>query len=108
MESMSDAAIKEVIDKQCAKLAPAIQNMHGIESCGFLTPYDIHDFLVDQDMWRQSEFVGACSGSILDNKKIEDFLHLIESGKADNCKMKKTGALFFFHGHVTLGEGKFV
>lgn len=111
--SVSDAAIVNVIDKECPPLLREIRRKLELDGDALIIPSDVHDHLVDRKILSQSKFSGACGGNILDDKHIGEFLRLLEGGETGDHKMKKTGAAFFFHEHVVsivkvpLGQGKF-
>ena len=111
--NVSDAAIVNVIDKECPPLLREIRKKLELDGDALIIPSDVHDHLVDKKILSQSKFSGACGGNILDDKHIGEFLRLLESGEKGDHMMKRTGAAFFFHEHVVsivkcpLGGGKF-
>jgi len=90
---LPDQEIVEVIDEQCGPLLREIRGKLGLENYSLIIPSDVHDHLVDKNLLKQEEFIGATGGNIISVEHMGEFFKLIQ-------EKPKAGAVLFFREHV--------
>jgi len=96
---ISDAAIESVIDDDAPQVLRTLRLKLGLDSDAFIIPSDANDFLVEQSILTEAQFVGVCGGNVLNDGHIKAFLKMIKEG-TNAEENRKTAATFFFHEHV--------
>jgi hypothetical protein len=100
-----DMTVEEIIDDMAPKILARVRRKLGLAGTALIIPSDVHDFLVDEKILKQSDFAGVCGGNIMDSEHITDFLNLLENGSEEKGEekkgeTKKVSAALFFHEHV--------
>lgn len=93
---ISDDVIERVIDDEAPPILRQVRQKLGLRSEALIVPSDVHDYLVDEKLLKQDQFVGVCGGNILDTEHLSSFYDLLE-GKESVSKMAAT---LFFREHV--------
>ena len=113
-KGVSNAHIAKVIDEIAPPILLRVRKKLGLGKNAFIIPSDVHDFLVDEKILLQEQFVGVVGGNILDDDHIGELLRLLENGsdeingesstnayaKNSASKHKKVAGALFFHEHV--------
>lgn len=99
-----DAEIEEVIDAETPVILPEVRDKLGLAKDALIIPSDVHDYLLEQSLLSQNQFVSVCGGNVLDDKHLGEFVRVLmtaDEDKKDNAfRKKKLAATFFFHEHV--------
>ena len=91
---ISDEKCEKIMDDIAPEKADEVRRSANLPKDSFLNPSDMQDFLISQNIIRESDFAGVRGGNIMDSEHISSFLNLLE-----NASTKKTAAALYFHEH---------
>ena len=111
---ISNSAINDIIDKRAPPILSKVRSKLGLSQHALIIPSDVHDYLVDEHLLPQSNFVGVCGGDILNDVHMGKLLSMLVNGKDDDNRPRevmingppnehrpqKVGAALFFLEHV--------
>jgi hypothetical protein len=95
---IKDSLVKHIIDVESVPILLAIRRKSSLESDSYLVPYDVNDYLIDNERFSPSQFLGAPIGNILDN----DHMHCLISFLLEKHRLheSKIAATLYFCGHI--------
>lgn len=113
-KGVTNANIAKVIDEIAPPILLRVRKKLGLGKNAFIIPSDVHDFLVDEKILLQEQFVGVVGGNILDDDHVGELFKLLENGSDEingesltngyarnsALKHKKVAGALFFHEHV--------
>lgn len=90
-----------MIDNEASTILPEVRHLLGLTSDALIIPSDVHDYLVNQGLLNQDQFLGVCGGNIMDYGHLASFTCILncENEYKDHAGKKVASALYF-HGHV--------
>lgn len=114
---ISNSAINDIIDKRAPPILSKVRSKLGLSQHALIIPSDVHDYLVDEHLLPQSNFVGVCGGDVLNDDHIGKLISMLVNGKDDDNpprdvivngptdehygnRPQKVGAALFFLEHV--------
>ncbi len=101
---ISNSDITEIIDKRAPPILQTVRSRLGLNQHALIIPSDVHDYLVDEYILPQRNFVGVCGGDILEHEHVNKLIEMIVNGKEDEkkrtCRKQRVGAALFFLEHV--------
>mmetsp|Transcript_3830 Transcript_3830/g.4378 ORF Transcript_3830/g.4378 Transcript_3830/m.4378 type:complete len:753 (-) Transcript_3830:12-2270(-) len=104
-EGIDDETVRAVIDVQAPIVLPKVRAGLGLHKDALIIPSDVHDFLMNINMLKQSQFVDVCTGNILDDIDLSRFIEALsgtctpKTPKSLNNE-NNLAATFYFHEHV--------
>jgi hypothetical protein len=118
VKEIDNDTIKAIIDIQTPIVLPKVREKLGLHVDALIIPSDVHENLITWNMLQQSQFVDICTGNILNDFHLGEFIETLAArggveGTGGNTKKekmttkateksheKKLAATFFFHAHV--------
>lgn len=114
---ISNSAINDIIDKVAPPILSKVRSKLGLSQHALIIPSDVHDYLVDEHLLPQSNFVGVCGGDVLNDDHVGKLISMLVNGKDDDNpprdvmvngptdehygnRPQKVGAALFFLEHV--------
>lgn len=99
-QNLDNSIICNIIDNKCGPILKQIRNKLGLNGAALIIPSDVHDYLVDCNIFKQEQFVGVAGGNILDRAHYGEFLRLLACGNNKTPHHNKSSATLFYHEHV--------
>ena len=109
---VSNSAINEIIDKRAPPVLQKVRAKLGLNKHALIIPSDVHDYLVDERILPQDNFVGVCGGDILNEHHLGELVTMLVNGNEESNndkhgakdgkgrRKRKAGAALFFREHV--------
>lgn len=107
---LPDDIIEEVIDVQAPSILPVIRERLGLTNEALIIPSDVHDYLIDEKLLNQEQFIGVCGGSVLNENHVSEFIRLLKTtpkkSKSTNNTINDDEKDMEFEKNVTLVDKK--
>ena len=92
---ISNTEINEIIDRRSPPILRIVRGKLGLGKHALIVPSDVHDYLVDESVLPQENFVGVCGGNILDEGHRMALIDLLVNENnefGDDSRLRKVGA----------------
>lgn len=106
---LHDDIVRVVIDIQAPKILNLVRNKLNLHQDALIIPSDVHDYLIQQNILHQQQFIDVLGGNILNDDHLSAFITKFDETSATYscqiqsnglCSCKNVSATFFFHEHV--------